>query len=106
MPPPPELVFTGIALRARLEQFERMEGEHTGTGEAESRERRRIALLVERDGREGARDWIERTLGIYTNAVGNPHSHASQPHYRPRFEASIRVFKAWLADSSKPESAG
>ncbi|HET7586716.1 MAG TPA: hypothetical protein VFL45_01400 [Gammaproteobacteria bacterium] len=67
------------------------------SGEAELLERQRIQLLLERDGRAAARDWVERTRRLYLEAIATPHSHASQPWYRPEFEASIRVFDNWLA---------
>jgi len=62
-------------------------------------ERERIELLLERDGREATRRWVERTLEIYEDAVDNPHSHGSAPTYRPLFERSIREFREWLEQS-------
>ncbi|MGH8495543.1 MAG: hypothetical protein ACREVN_05360 [Gammaproteobacteria bacterium] len=56
----------------------------------------RIELLIDRDGFDAARVWVERTLDIYRGAVANPRSHAASGDYRPRFEASIRAFEAWL----------
>jgi hypothetical protein len=57
----------------------------------------RIELLLARDGYEGARVWVERTLNIYRNALGHPVSIATEPYYRWRFERSIREFEAWLS---------
>lgn len=60
----------------------------------------RIQLLIDRDGDDRARLWIERTLTLYRAAVGSPTSHASLPHYRPLFEQAIRDFEQWLARQS------
>lgn len=57
----------------------------------------RIRFVVERDGEADARDWVERTLKIYRDAIDNPKSHASKPEYRARFEDAIGEFEAWLA---------
>jgi hypothetical protein len=62
-------------------------------------ERRRIEFLIRRDGRASARDWVERTLKMYRSAVENTDSHASNPHYRPLFEASIYTFEKWLSEN-------
>ena len=59
-------------------------------------ETQRIRFLVERDGEDAARDWVERTLAIYRNAIQSDGSHASLSDYRSSFEASIREFEAWL----------
>lgn len=63
---------------------------------AEAREWRRLKLLLERDGPAMTRDWVQRTLRLYRKAVDNSHHYASTGEYRREFEASIRVFKAWL----------
>ncbi|HET7306621.1 MAG TPA: hypothetical protein VFK24_02240 [Gammaproteobacteria bacterium] len=73
------------------------------TSEAESLERQRILLLLKRDGRAAARAWVERTRHLYVEAIATSHSHASQPHYRAAFEASIRVFGAWLENPRQVE---
>jgi len=57
----------------------------------------RIRFLLERDGREATRAWVERTLAIYRQALATPGSHASKPEYRPAFERSVAAFEAWLA---------
>ncbi|HET6655112.1 MAG TPA: hypothetical protein VFH57_02600 [Gammaproteobacteria bacterium] len=79
------------------------------TGEAEVLERQRILLLLHRnkgrDGRAAARAWVERTRRLYAEAIATSHSHASLPQYRPEFEASIRVFDAWLANPHQIETA-
>lgn len=74
------------------------------TGESESLEWRRILLLLKRDGRAATRAWVERTRRLYAEAIATPHSHASQPQYRRAFEASIRVFDAWLGNPRQVES--
>ena len=58
-------------------------------------EQSRIAFLVERDGEEAARAWVERTLKLYRDAIAT-RSHAAHPDYRPMFEDSIRAFEEWL----------
>jgi len=57
----------------------------------------RIDFLIQRDGEQAARAWVERTLRMYREAITKPGSHASNPAYRPLFEDSIRTFEAWLA---------
>lgn len=59
-------------------------------------ESHRLAFIVERDGKSAARQWAERTLGIYREAVQNPRSHASRADYRGMFLASIREMENWL----------
>lgn len=59
-------------------------------------ETQRICFLLERDGEEATRAWVERTLAIYRNAIQSPGSHASLADYRPSFEASITEFESWL----------
>lgn len=63
-------------------------------------EQERIAFLLERDGSITAREWVVQTLGIYSEAIKNPHSHASLPQYKPGFDASIKVFEGWLNDAT------
>ena len=57
----------------------------------------RIRFLLDRDGPLAAREWVQRTLAIYRDAVNSPASHASLPSYRPLFEVSIDTFEQWLA---------
>ena len=57
----------------------------------------RINFLIQRDGEQAARMWVERTLRMYREGINNPGSHASKSAYRPLFEESIREFEAWLA---------
>jgi len=70
------------------------------------REAERIRFLVERDGRDAARDWVRKTLKAYRDAVASPASHASKPGYKPLFEASIREFEEWLERESGDAHAG
>jgi hypothetical protein len=58
----------------------------------------RINFLIQRDGEQAAKAWVERTLQQYREAIANPGSPASSPAYRPLFEDSIRTFEAWLAN--------
>lgn len=60
-------------------------------------EQERIRFLVERDGEDAARQWVERTLEIYRNAVDSSESHASTAQYRSLFDDAIRQFEQWLA---------
>lgn len=73
--------------------------------DAETLERQRIRLLLDRDGRAATTQWVERTRKIYTQALATSHSHASAQDYRPGFEASIRVFDAWLQNPEQVDRA-
>jgi hypothetical protein len=64
-----------------------------------SSEDARIEFLVQRDGRDAATAWVERTLGIYRQAVLDHRSYALLPQYRPLFEDSIRTFESWLRNT-------
>ena len=66
-------------------------------------EKQRIDFLVRRDGVKDARAWLERTLELYQQAIASDTSHAATSEYRPRFEQSIREFKAWLHADGLPE---
>lgn len=65
---------------------------------AQNREQKRIRFLVERDGEAAAREWVERTLENYRQAMESFTSHASFPEYRAHFKSSIKVFEEWLAN--------
>ncbi|ADJ28746.1 hypothetical protein [Nitrosococcus watsonii] len=65
-------------------------------------EKGRINLLLQRDGLEAARNWVERTLNNYRKAIASPANHASQKNYKPLFEQSIEEFEQWL--STHPET--
>ncbi len=65
-------------------------------------EQRRIAYLVERDGREAAVDWVRRTRDLYARALAEPSHFAAQAAWRPRFEAAVREFDAWLSAQGPP----
>lgn len=60
-------------------------------------ERDRIEFLLQRDGYEATRAWVERTLNIYRDALGKPGQHSVDTVYRPLFEKSIAEFEEWLA---------
>jgi hypothetical protein len=64
-------------------------------------EKRRIELLVRRDGVGEARAWVERTLKLYREAIASG-SHAATKEYRPLFEQSIREFEDWLKEGRLP----
>ena len=64
-------------------------------------EEERINFLLQRDGSEATRNWVERTLNIYLRAIVSPASHASQKEYKPLFESSIREFEKWLSAHPK-----
>lgn len=67
-----------------------------GQAEHPSSEDKRVEFLVQRDGRDAATAWVERTLGIYSQALSDSRSYALLPQYRPLFEDSIRTFQSWL----------
>ena len=56
----------------------------------------RIRFLIERDGEAETREWVERTLHIYREALATTDGHAPTPQYRPQFEHAIRRFEQWL----------
>lgn len=60
-------------------------------------ESERIAFLVRRDGHDATRKWVERTSGLYRQALAQPHHYASMSPYRPLFERAVREFEEWLA---------
>jgi hypothetical protein len=66
----------------------------------------RIRFLLERDGDAATREWVERTLNIYRNAVATADSHASTPQYRPRFEHAIDRFEQWLRGTVTDDTPG
>jgi hypothetical protein len=59
-------------------------------------EGRRIGLLLDRDGLQSTREWVERTLGIYRAAVLDRSHFASRPEYRRDYLASCADFRRWL----------
>jgi len=67
-----------------------------------SDERERIRFLVDRDGHDTARAWVERTRGIYREAIDSAASHAANPLYQPLFEQAIARFDEWLAQQRQP----
>jgi len=60
-------------------------------------EAERMAFITQRDGPVAARDWAERTLGIYREALQTPGSHAMDVVYRALFVKSVEEFEEWLA---------
>jgi hypothetical protein len=72
--------------------------------ERTSSEDKRIEFLVQRDGRDVATAWVERTLGIYRVALLDPRSYALLPQYRPLFEGSIETFEFWLKAHDQPDN--
>ena len=69
-------------------------------------EGKRLELLVRRDGLQAAREWVERTLKLYQEAIASASSHASSREYRPLFETSIRDFEQWLRDGGTTARTG
>ncbi len=59
-------------------------------------ESERIGLLLERDGLEATRAWVERTLAIYRQALADARNYANDPSYKPLFERAVREFEEWL----------
>jgi hypothetical protein len=66
-------------------------------------EAERIKFLIQRDGPEAARQWVERTLEVYRQAVTSESNHASRPEYRAKFTLAIREFEEWLAEQTSGE---
>lgn len=64
-------------------------------------EKHRIEFLVQRDGEEPARSWVERTLKLYREAIAAG-GYAAGDAYRPLFEQSIREYEDWLRGKSSP----
>lgn len=56
----------------------------------------RLALLLERDGREATLAWAKRTLRAYQDAVENPHHFASTREYHAIYETSISVLQTLI----------
>ena len=56
----------------------------------------RIELLLRRDGTEETRKWVERTAGLYREALRMRGTYATDPIYRPIFERAVREFEEWL----------
>ena len=71
----------------------------SASAEADS-ETRRIQFLLERDGYDATRAWVDQTLKIYRQALAHPGSLATEPIYRWRFERSVREFELWLSQHS------
>ena len=57
----------------------------------------RINYLLQRDGDEATRAWVERTLRVYREAITKPGSHASNTTSRPLFEKAIHELEEGLA---------
>lgn len=53
----------------------------------------RIRLLLEREGREAALAWAQRTLDAYRDAIQNPQHFASSGEYRGLYEASVKALE-------------
>ena len=78
-------------------------GGRTIRAEAARPEAVRIAFLLQRDGPEATRAWVERTLQIYETALSHAHSHASDPVYRPLFERAVDEMREWLSRGAPVE---
>ncbi|MBX5460231.1 MAG: hypothetical protein IRZ28_03995 [Steroidobacteraceae bacterium] len=68
-----------------------------GTSEWAGPEADRIAFLLNRDGYQATRAWVERTRDLYWHAI-QPGEPRAESDYRHLFEASIRDFDRWLAE--------
>ena len=62
---------------------------------------RSIEFLLQRDGYEATREWVERTIGLYRAQIGPRGSYTTDATYRPRFEKAIREFEEWLGSAPK-----
>jgi hypothetical protein len=87
------LYFCGLDCFAKWRSEAERSAAHAGFAAVEQG---RIEFLVQRDGLAAATQWVRRTLGIYRQAVLNPHHHASRDEYRRRFIQSYCSFKSWL----------
>ena len=67
-------------------------------------EQKRIALLLDRDGREATIEWVRRTMRIYRRAVLTPGHFAGTATYRRSFIVSYCDFKRWLARNANSAS--
>jgi hypothetical protein len=61
----------------------------------------RIDFLLQRDGYEMTRAWVERTLGIYRDALRVRGARGDSYSAAP-FERSIAEFEGWLAQNGRP----
>ncbi|HEY8552952.1 MAG TPA: hypothetical protein VIL43_00255 [Burkholderiales bacterium] len=62
-------------------------------------ERHRIEFLLQRDGAAATREWVQRTLRLYREALASASGPAAAPELRPLYEQALRDFEAWLASS-------
>lgn len=60
-------------------------------------EAERIGFLLQRDGPEASRAWVERTLAIYREALRDPRHYSNDPSYKPLFERAVGELEGWLA---------
>lgn len=64
-------------------------------------ESERIEFLLQRDGFEATRKWVERTVGIYKAALAEKGGYGTDPTFRLRLERAVREFEEWLDSVSK-----
>lgn len=69
-------------------------------------EQHRISFLIQRDGYEQARQWVDNTLTLYRDAAASAASHASYTDYQSEFHQAIDEFQAWLKTSSPERPMG
>ncbi|OOC49713.1 hypothetical protein [Thioalkalivibrio versutus] len=67
-------------------------------------ELQRIRFLIKRDGEAATREWVERTLNIYREALAGAGNHPPAAHYRSEFEHSIRRFEQWLHGNMRDDT--
>lgn len=60
----------------------------------------RIDFLLRRDGYEATRAWVERTLGIYRDAL-RVRGARGDSSYAPLLAKSIEEFEEWLAQGER-----
>ena len=60
------------------------------------RERLRLESLIARDGVEQAKRWAARTAVIYRFSISDPNHYASQPEWKPLFEARIEELNHFI----------
>lgn len=69
-------------------------------------ESERIEFLLQRDGFEATRRWVERTVGIYKAALAEKGGYGTDPTYRLRLDKAIREFEEWLGSVSYSDVGG
>lgn len=65
-------------------------------------ERLRLETLVARDGLEEAKQWADKTVGLYRSSFCTPTHYASQFDWKLRFEESVQELTYFAATGEIP----